>query len=127
MAARCRPRLAFTALVMLLAASLSAAPDVAPNSSAGAKSDVVFTRDIAPVLVQKCLGCHNAQKHKGGYRLDTFDHLLHPGDGEAAPVSPGHPESSELFRLITSSDEHKRMPQKDDPLPAKQIASIEQW
>src|SRR4051794_20474093 len=87
----------------------------APALVRGAQ-EVVFTRDIAPLLVQKCQGCHGPQKQKGGYRLDTFDRFTHPGDSEAAPVAPGRPEASELFRLITHPDPKKRMPQKDDPL-----------
>jgi WD40 repeat protein len=107
----------------LLPLLLAAAAPVA----AGPTDAVVFSRDVAPILVQKCQGCHNAQKHKGGYRIDTFEHLMRPGDSEAAPVAPGQPPASEVWRLITSPDEKKRMPQKDDALPAAHIALIERW
>jgi hypothetical protein len=107
--------------LLLLAPAL---PSAAEAQSADA---VVFSRDVAPILVQKCQGCHNPQKHKGGYRIDTFEHLMRPGDSEAAPIAPGQPGASEVMRLITSPDEKKRMPQKDEALPATQIALIERW
>ena len=40
-----------------------------------ANQPVSFTNDIAPILVQKCLTCHGAEKNKGGFRLDTYDSL----------------------------------------------------
>ena len=39
-------------------------------------ADVSFRRDLAPVLVQKCLVCHGPKKAKGSYRVDTFTKLL---------------------------------------------------
>lgn len=107
-------------VIVALTATLTAA-------AAEPADRVLFSRDIAPLLVQKCQGCHGHQKQKGGYRLDTFDHLARPGDSEAAPLLPGRPEASELFRLISLPDEHARMPQKDDPLPKEQVTRIEKW
>jgi WD40 repeat protein len=49
------------------------------------------------------------------------------GGSKSASVSGGQPDQSELFRRITTKDEDDRMPQKDDPLPAAQIALIERW
>jgi WD40 repeat protein len=86
-----------------------------------------FTADVAPLLVQKCQGCHGPEKAKGHYRLDTFERLTKQGDGGAAPVAPGEPAHSELFLRITSHDPEKRMPQKDDPLSPAQVALVEAW
>jgi WD40 repeat protein len=88
---------------------------------------VSFSKDIAPILAKKCLTCHGPEKSKGGLRLDTFEQLLKGGDSKSPAIKPGKPEESELYRLITTKDEDDRMPQKDDPLPANQIALIERW
>src|SRR5688500_606711 len=88
---------------------------------------VRFTTDVAPLLVSKCQGCHGPRRQEGGDRLDTFERLMRPGDSEAAPVTPGRPELSEILRLIASKDEDERMPQKDDPLAPEQVALIERW
>lgn len=100
---------------------------VAGTAFTAAADDVSFSREIAPVLVQKCQGCHNDRKSKGGYRVDTFQALTRPGDNGEAPLTPGHPERSALFRLISTADEKKRMPQKDDPLPPAQVSLVEKW
>ena len=96
-------------------------------ADADAVPSVSFTRDIAPVLTQKCLTCHGPEKNKGGYRLHTFEALSKPGESKAAPVTPGKPARSKIFQLITTRDADDRMPQKDDPLPAAQITLIERW
>jgi sugar lactone lactonase YvrE len=102
-------------------------PEVVGVVAARAEDGVRFTEGVAPVLVRKCQGCHGPEKAKGGYRVDTFERLTKAGDGGTAPVTPGDPENSELFRRITTKDQKKRMPQKDEALPAEQIVAIEGW
>jgi WD40 repeat protein len=92
-----------------------------------AEAPVSFKKDIAPILVAKCLACHNAEKAKGSYRLHTFDALMKPGSSEDAPVVAGNAAESTLFQLITAKDEDDRMPQKDEPLTPAQIAAIRTW
>jgi len=94
---------------------------------ASAGTPVSFTRDIAPILQQKCSACHGPEKTKGGYQLHTFEQAQKPGGSKEAPFLAGSPAQSKLFQLITAKDADDRMPQKDDPLPATQIALIEQW
>jgi hypothetical protein len=105
-----------TRVILLLCAALSAPA-----------AEVSFSKDIAPVLAKKCLTCHNPEKKKGGYDLQNFEALLKPGKGGSAPLEPGAPEKSELFRRLTTSDADDRMPQKDDPLSADTIALFKNW
>ncbi|HUR45414.1 MAG TPA: c-type cytochrome domain-containing protein [Candidatus Saccharimonadales bacterium] len=88
---------------------------------------VSFTNDIAPILVQKCLSCHGAEKNKGGYRLDTFAWLLKPGSSKETPIVPGKPDSSKLYQLLITTDEEDRMPQKNEPLPNQEVEQIKRW
>jgi len=113
--------LAVTTVVTLCLLIRSEGADVPPPPPPG------FTSEVAPILLRECQGCHGPERPKGGYRLDTFERLMKPGDSGDAPVTPGDPAASTLFRLITTHDEKKRMPQKDDPLPAAQVAVIERW
>lgn len=89
--------------------------------------EVSFRRDVAPILARKCLQCHNAEKSKGGYRLDQFSWMLKAGESESKPIELGVPEKSELYQRLITTDEDDRMPQKDDPLPAGQIDLIRRW
>jgi len=107
-----------------LAASWVLAAVLAPGA---AGQPLSFTNDIAPIFVQKCLTCHGSEKSKGGYRLDTFESLLKPGASKDSSITPGKPNTSKLFQLITTTDEDDRMPQKNEPLATADIARIQQW
>jgi dipeptidyl aminopeptidase/acylaminoacyl peptidase len=88
---------------------------------------IKFSRDIAPILLKNCQECHGPGKAKGKFRIDTFSRLTQPGDSNHPSITPGHPEKSELFRLISTSDEDDRMPKKSDRLPDAKIQLIKQW
>ena len=90
-------------------------------------AEISFSREIAPVIATKCVTCHNAEKTKGGYRLDTFHWMQQPGKSKEAPIAPASPDRSHLFRLLTAKDPDDRMPQKDEALPEVQITLIENW
>jgi len=88
---------------------------------------VSFVRDIAPVFAAKCVTCHNKEKLKGGYDMETFESLMRPGESKDAPVVAEHPEKSKIVQLLTAKDEDDRMPQKSEALPPGQIALIQEW
>src|SRR3954470_5295785 len=78
----------------------------------GPKPD--FLRDVRPILADNCFRCHGAdeQSREAGLRLDERESAVRGGDsGEPAFVA-GKPDSSELVRRITSSDESERMPRQ---------------
>ncbi len=89
--------------------------------------NVSFSRQIAPILLKKCVTCHNPEKSKGGFQLHTFNALQKAGESKRAPVVAGDPKKSRIFELITITDPDDRMPQKDEPLPADQIQTIRTW
>ena len=92
-----------------------------------ARAEVSFTRDVAPILVQRCLTCHSREKAKGGYNVETVKALLSPGESRLPAVVAGKPEESRLHHLVVSADEDERMPQRGEPLTAEQVRVIEQW
>lgn len=96
-------------------------------AQASAADEVVFSKQIAPILVKQCLGCHGAREFKGGYQLHTFEALLRPGDSGDAPVKPGAPDDSYLYTLLLREDKQDRMPKEADPLPPEQIALVKRW
>jgi WD40 repeat protein len=104
---------------LLTAASVTAAESSMPPAS--------FSKEIAPLLTAKCVTCHGPDKAKGHYRLDSFAAIMQAGESNDAPIVAGSVEKSHLFQLITAKDPDDRMPQKDDPLPAVQVALIERW
>lgn len=95
--------------------------------AAAEPTSISFARDVAPVFVKQCQSCHGPDKAKSKYRLDSFTRLKTPGKSKAMPIMAGEPDKSELFRLVSTSDEDDRMPQKADPLPASQVQTIKRW
>ena len=89
--------------------------------------EISFTREIAPLLLKRCAGCHGAKIAEGAFRLDTFELLMEAGDSGEATVVAGEAESSEVYRRIIETDEDLRMPQEDDALAQVEIDAIRLW
>ena len=66
----------------------TAAAVAAPAQSADPAGDDYFEKFVRPVLVERCLPCHRADKAKGGLRLDTRENVLKGGTAGPAVV-PG--------------------------------------
>ena len=93
----------------------------------GGAKPVSFMRDVAPILVENCIACHNPRKSESKYVMTTFAQLAKGGQqGEGITLAPGKPEESYLVELIRPGGQ-PRMPYKQDPLPAEKIATIERW
>ena len=100
---------------------------IAPLAQAAEPRPVSFQQDLAPLLLERCQGCHGPDKIKGGYRLDTFEKLLQPGESGVTPITPGRPDTSELYRLLATSVDEDRMPNKGEPLTTTQINLFKRW
>ena len=106
-------------LMVLMLLLITVRPPVAAGTS--------FTRDIAPILLRKCTGCHGERSNLGGYRAHSFDALMKAGASGLPTIVPGKPESSRLYQLITSKAESLRMPKSDNVLAPEQIERIRRW
>ena len=75
------------------------------------QEQVDFTRDIRPLISDRCFKCHGPDEaaRKAKLRLDT------EAGGHNA-IEPGKPEASELFRRINAADEAELMPPPDSGL-----------
>ncbi|MFN0196341.1 MAG: c-type cytochrome domain-containing protein, partial [Planctomycetaceae bacterium] len=73
-------------------------------------SKIDFNRDIRPLLSNNCFACHgpDEKKRKGDLRLDIRGALGNPEN--TAIVVPGHPEQSELYQRLVSTDPETMMP-----------------
>lgn len=88
---------------------------------------VGFIKDVAPILVQNCIACHNTKKSESKYTMTTFAQLAKGGQqGEGITLEPGDPDASRFIELCRADGE-PRMPYKQDPLPADKLAILEKW
>ncbi len=106
-----------------------------PTATAGADERplpraIDFNRDVRPILSENCYACHGPDKNKrkAHLRLDTRDGLFTAARG-AAPVVPGRPGDSELYRRVTAADPAERMPEPKSgkSLSPRQLAVLRRW
>ncbi len=100
----------------------------APVSLAELRQQPVFAGVIAPVLENKCVRCHGAEKSKAGLRLDSFAGLQ-AGSDDGPVLKPGDVAQSVLLqRLLLPADSDDHMPPSGKPqLTAGEIALLKWW
>ena len=88
---------------------------------------VRFSRDIAPIFVENCVGCHGAgQRPSGRLDINRFSAMLR--GGESGPsVLPGKAEESLLIKKLLGTGGGQRMPLRKDPLSDAQMKLITTW
>lgn len=94
------------------------------------RSAVDFSRDILPILSDKCFHCHGPDEkaRQAGLRLDTKEGAFRQRKGRAI-IHPGKSAASELIRRITTTDPDETMPPADAnrKLTPRQIELLRQW
>ncbi len=81
---------------------------VAPcNPLAGQESELTFTRDIRPMLSDKCFNCHgnDEETREAGLRLDVREEAI-----EMEAIVPGSPDESLAYLRMLSNDDDETMP-----------------
>ncbi len=100
-------------------------------AQAAGPDTVDFSRDVRPILADKCFQCHgpDAAQRKGKLRLDTPDGVLGKGATGSQAIVPGNPDESEVFLRITSDDAVDHMPpaKSKKTLSPAEIDKIKTW
>ncbi|NBR86632.1 MAG: DUF1549 domain-containing protein, partial [Verrucomicrobia bacterium] len=92
-----------------------------------AAAPVDFAREVRPLLVKRCLACHDAEHAKGGLRLDSREAALKGGKSKQPTLVPGAPAKSEFIKRITTRDPDELMPPKGGALTSAQVALLTRW
>ncbi len=82
-----------------------------------------FERSIAPLLVKRCLGCHNSGERRGELDLTSAAGLTKGGESGPAVVASQPDKSLLLERVVAGS----MPPQEQDHLTAPEIAALRTW
>jgi hypothetical protein len=89
------------------------------------KETVSFTKDIAPFMVNLCVGCHSGNDPRGGLSLVSVNTMMKGGDSGRV-IIPGDLEGSRLFRLVGGL-ENPRMPQNQAVITRKNYEDLKKW
>jgi cytochrome c553 len=84
-----------------------------------------FAEKVLPIFERSCLVCHGAKMQRGRLDLRSEAAILR-GGSRGAVVTPGSPEKSLLYQLITHKQE-PGMPMGMDKLADADIAVIAEW
>ncbi|MBI1348564.1 hypothetical protein GC163_20005 [bacterium] len=98
----------------------------ATGGKGGAAPAVSFAKDIAPILVDKCGNCHDAQRASGGLCLENFAAMERGGRSGPLLVA-GNPNNSLLMARLASPNPMQRMPRNAEPLSQDEIRKIALW
>src|SRR5436305_10504882 len=84
-----------------------------------------FSKDIAPIIAENCIGCHNGSGKMGGLDLDTVD-AIKKGGNHGPVLAPGNSAESRLYLMIAGKMS-PAMPLSGKPLAAGEIDTIQKW
>ncbi len=84
-----------------------------------------YTRDIQPILSERCGGCHLSKVKMGGLNLETYDGLMQGGSTGKA-IIPGKGPSSRLY-LMVKGEIMPAMPMNSTRLSSAQTDTIRDW
>ncbi len=104
-------RLRLTALLCLLTSTATATD---------------FERDIAPLLVRRCVECHDGAKASGGLVLTTVAGLRAGGDSGAA-INPDQPDESLLLQRVRDGEMPPESRGQSQKLPDDEIEMLQRW
>ena len=90
----------------------------------GAAQEVIFEKDVRPILKAHCTHCHGEEgKPKGGVDLRLRRFMDKELDGGLHVLVPGQPDKSEMILLVREGE----MPRKGKKLSGEQISILERW
>jgi WD40 repeat protein len=111
-------------LQLALFASLAAAQNAnSPSVSAGALR--TFSKDVAPILAENCIGCHAGSAKMGGLDLDTLENIK-KGGNHGPVLAAGNSAESRLYLMIAGKMS-PAMPLSGKPLAMGEIETVKQW
>ena len=86
---------------------------------------VSFSKDVAPWLVNICMGCHSGDNPRGQFGFTTFEQLLQGGP-TGKTIVPGKPDESYMVDLVLRQEPLK-MPAGQAQLKQSQALALEKW
>ncbi|MGZ0165111.1 MAG: DUF1553 domain-containing protein [Planctomycetales bacterium] len=91
-----------------------------------ASAEINFDRDVAPILVKRCLECHSEHEAMGGLVLTTRANVLKGGEGGAA-FSLTKPQESLLLQRVVAGEMPPEQRGASRKLPDEEIRILSEW
>lgn len=91
-----------------------------------AEKQIDYATEIQPIFAKYCTACHTEEDANGELLLDSYAGLMAGGEHGPA-ITPGQPESSRLFLMITGDVEPKMPPDDADGPDEFELELLHQW
>jgi WD40 repeat protein len=93
-------------------------------------AEPTYWQDVRPVLRKHCTFCHSAKNLaeadvSGGLALDSYDVLRN--SPKKGLLHSGKADGSLLVKVLTTTDDEKRMPLGSPALPAEAVEVLRRW
>ena len=98
---------------------------LALSMTSAAQPPVSFAKQIRPVLVRNCQGCHQGPSRQSGLSVARFADLAKGGNKGPVFVA-GNPDKSLIISYLTGAAK-PQMPFGGKPLPDEEIALFRRW
>ncbi len=95
-----------------------------PITITGAETD--FEREVAPLLIRRCLECHDEANASGGFVLANGPALQKGGDSGVA-VRADNPSESLLLQRVLAGEMPPPRQGVARPLPKDEVATLQRW
>ncbi len=93
---------------------------------AQAAGAVSFSKDVAPIINDKCIGCHGQNNPRANLCLEMFAGWKRGGQSGPLAVA-GNANASRIMARLRAPDAAQRMPKDADSLTADEIKTITDW
>jgi WD40 repeat protein len=121
-------------VLLLLSLVLPAASRSTARQGGDPKKDqkepdkVSYYKDVRPLFVQHCQGCHQPAKAEGGLLMTSYAELLKKGESDVPGIVPGDPAKSKIVEMIVPKDGNKpQMPRGKPALTDYEVKLIKRW
>ena len=88
---------------------------------------VDFSRQIKPILNNKCIACHGGVKKNAGFSLLFQEEAFADTESGKPAIIPGDANGSELIKRIKEDDPELRMPYEHPKLSDEEIDLLTRW
>jgi hypothetical protein len=104
--------------------SVARADEGKPAAAATAKP-VDFDRQVAPILLRRCAGCHNPSEKSGGLNLLSRESAQAGGESGEPAIKPGDVGNSYAVTRIEAGE--MPPPEKCKPVPPSELGVLKRW
>jgi uncharacterized membrane protein len=103
-------------------------PALVPAEDKKEEKATTFSKDVKPIVQDKCVGCHKGAKAKGGLDMTSLEGINKGSKKTKKVVVPSKPGESQFYLVLTEEGKPHMPPKSSKKRPTEEeIATIKKW